>query len=145
MATKKSNRTEIEPWELKDMPVGAGAENPPIDIIRQNYREPISSDDLVRAEINGTVYPVNDMGSRGLGITVPSLDSFKTGSPCRILLHIGDNTLELNGTIAHTSPSEATGDCRCGIDITKVPANQQTLLQQFLLAHHERLFGEGLR
>ncbi|MFZ5776009.1 MAG: PilZ domain-containing protein [Thermodesulfobacteriota bacterium] len=142
MGKKKSNRPAEQPRVLQDTPA-AGAAAPPPGVVRRNYREPISTEDTVRAEIDGADYAVIDMGSHGLGIMVPSRDTFTVGEPCRVLLHIGDNTLELHGAIAHISPSENAGEWRCGIGIQRIMANHQAMLQQFLLAHHARLFGDS--
>jgi hypothetical protein len=146
MTKKKSDPEETTPWELKDLPA-APAGTGPADasdlqkIIRKNYREPILDDDTVSAEIDGRTHRVCDVGSRGLGLIVPSLDSFLTGAPYSITLHAGDNTIALRGKITHISPSETSGECHCGIEFIDLSKKDEQTLQHFLTAHHARLFG----
>jgi len=148
--TKKENGTEeISPWELTDLPVAPPGAAPTTaelqKIIRKHYREPILDDDPVCAEIDGHTHRVSDIGSRGMGLTVPSLGGFLAGAPCSITLHIGDNTIALSGRITHVSPSENTGDCHCGIEFVDLSQNDEQTLQRFLTEHHTRLFGKTNR
>ncbi|MFH1021212.1 MAG: PilZ domain-containing protein [Pseudomonadota bacterium] len=148
--TKKEHETkEIAPWELTDLPVAPTGANP-VDadlqkIIRKNYREPILDDDPVCAEIDGFKHLVCDIGSRGLGLIVPSLDGFLSGTAYSITLHIGDNTITLRGKVTHTSPSENSGECHCGIEFIDLSQKDEQTLQHFLTAHHARLFGGASR
>ncbi len=144
--TKKENEPEeITPWELKGLPVApTGAAPADADlkkIIRNNYREPIADDDPVCAEIDGITLRVCDIGSRGLGLIVPALDSFLAGSPYRLTLHIDDKTIDLHGKVTHISPSETSGECHCGIEFLDLSKKDEQTLQHFLTAHHARLFG----
>lgn len=144
--TKKENGTEeIEPWELTDLPVPpAGVTPADTDlkkIIRKNYREPIAEDDPVCAEIDGLTHRVCDIGSRGLGLIIPSRGDFLAGTAYSITLHIGDNTVTLRGKVTHISPSEPSGECHCGIEFIELSQQDEQTLQHFLTAHHARLFG----
>ena len=145
MTKKESGTEQIEPWELTELPVAPTGASPAggdlQKIIRKNYREPILDDDPVRAEIEGVSHRVCDIGSRGLGLIVPSLDSFLAGTAYSITLHIGDNTITLRGKVTHISPSETSGECHCGIELIDLSQNDEQTLQQFLTAHHASLFG----
>jgi len=145
MSKKKSGTEEIAPWELTDLPAPPIGVNPADadlqKIIRKHYREPIAEDDPVRGEINGRTHRVCDIGSRGLALIVPSLDSFPAGTAYGITLHIGDNTIALQGKVTHTSPSETSGECHCGIEFIDLSKKDEQTLQHFLTAHHARLFG----
>ncbi|MFA6498919.1 MAG: PilZ domain-containing protein [Desulfurivibrionaceae bacterium] len=145
MTKKERGTEEIAPWELTDLPIPLAGSSPADadlqKIIRKNYREPILDDDPVRAEIDGLAHRVCDIGSRGLGLIVPSLDSFLAGTVYSITLHIGDNTITLRGKITHTSPSETSGECHCGIEFIDLSQKDEHALQHFLTAHHARLFG----
>jgi hypothetical protein len=148
--TKKENGTEeISPWELTDLPVAPpGAAPAAADlqkIIRKHYREPILEDDPVCAEINGHTHRVSDIGSRGLGLIVPSRDGFLADASCSVTLHIGDNTITLSGRITHVSPSENTGEFHCGIEFINLSQNDEQALQRFLTEHHARLFSRTSR
>jgi len=149
MTKKESGTEEIAPWELTGLPVApTGASPADADlqkIIRKNYREPILDDDPVRAEIDGRDHRVCDIGSRGLGLIVPALGSFLAGTAYSIRLHIGDNTITLRGKVTHTSPSETSGECHCGIEFIELSHTDEHTLQQFLTTHHARLFGETSR
>ena len=144
--TKKESGTEhIAPWELTALPIAPDGASPASadlqKIIRKNYREPMLDDDPVRAEIEGISHRVCDIGNRGLGLIVPSLDSFPAGAAYSITLHIGDNTITLHGKVTHISPSETSGECHCGIELIDLNQNDEQTLQQFLTAHHAKLFG----
>jgi len=145
MTKKESGTDEIAPWELTDLPVAPAGGTPAATelqkIIRKHYREPILDDDTVCAEIDGRTHRVSDIGSRGLGLTVPTLGTLQAGAPCSIVLHIGDNTIALSGRITHVSPSETTGDCHCGIEFIDLSPKDEQALQRFLTEHHARLFG----
>ena len=145
MTKKKSSPEETAPWELKSLPVApVGAKPADADlkkIIRKNYREPILDDDTVCAEIDGHIHRVCDVGSRGLGLIVPSLGGFVTGAPYSVTLHVGDSTIALRGKVTHISPSETSGECHCGIEFIDLSKNDEHTLQHFLTAHHARLFG----
>lgn len=145
MTTKKKNGIEeTAPWELTELPVAPAGANPADadlkKIIRKNYREPIGEDDAVYAEIDGLIQRVCDIGSRGLGLIVPALDSFLAGTPYSITLHIGDNAIALRGKVTHISPSETSGECHCGIEFIDLSQKDEHALQHFLTAHHARLF-----
>ena len=144
--TKKENEPEeISPWELKGLavaPTGACSSAADLqEIIRKNYREPILDDDPVCAEINDSTHKVCDIGSRGLGLIVPSRDVFLAGTAYSITLHIGDNTIALRGKVTHISPGETSGECHCGIEFIDLGKKDEQTLQRFLAAHHARLFG----
>lgn len=145
MTKKDSGPEEITPWELTDLPVAPPGAAPATaelqKIIRKHYREPILDDDPVCAEIDGRTHRVSDIGSRGLGLTAPSLDGFLAGAPCSITLHIGDNTIALRGKITHVSPGETSGECHCGIEFINLSQKDEQALQRFLTEHHARLFG----
>lgn len=145
MTEKKNGTEEIAPWEFTELhtaPAGATLADADLEkIIRKNYREPILDDDPVRAEIDGASHRVCDIGSRGLGLIVPSLDGFPAGAPYSITLHIGDNTLALRGKVTHISPSEISGECHCGIEFIDLSKKDEQTLQHFLTEHHARLFG----
>lgn len=145
MTEKKNGTEEIAPWEftnLQTAPAGATLADTDLQkIIRKNYREPILDDDPVCAEINDRTHKVCDIGSRGLGLIVPSLDIFLAGTAYSITLHIGDNTIALQGKVTHISPSETSGECHCGIEFIDLSQKDEQTLQQFLTAHHARLFG----
>jgi hypothetical protein len=145
MTEKKNGTEEIAPWEFTNLPAApAGATLADADlqkIIRKNYREPILDDDPVCAEINDSTHKVCDIGSRGLGLIVPSLDVFLAGTAYSITLHIGDNTIALRGKVTHISPSEISGECHCGIEFIDLSPKDEQALQHFLAAHHARLFG----
>ena len=146
MTKKKNGAEEIAPWELTDLPAApTGTTTTAADlqkIIRKNYREPILDDDPINAEIDGLPHRVCDIGSRGLGLIVASLDGFLAGTPHSITLHIGDNTITLQGRVTHISPSETSGECHCGIEFIDLKQKDEQTLQYFLTAHHARLFGE---
>lgn len=145
MSMKKNRPDEITPWELTELPVApAGATPAETDlkkIIRKNYREPILDDDPVCAEVDGATYRVCDIGSRGLGLIVPALDSFPEGSTYSLTLHIDANAISLKGKISHISPSETSGECHCGIEFVALNPTDEQALQTFLTTHHARLFG----
>ena len=145
MTEKKSGDEEIAPWEFTDLHVAPAGANPADadlkKIIRKNYREPIADDDPVCAEIDGLTHRVCDIGSRGLGLIVPSLGGFLAGTPYNITLHIGDNTIALRGKVTHVSPSETSGKCLCGIEFIDLSQKDEHILQHFLTAHHAGLFG----
>ena len=145
MTKKKIGTEEIPPWELTDLPVApSGATSAGADlqkIIRKNYREPILDDDPVTAEIDGLPHRICDIGSHGLGLIVPSLGGFLAGTLYSITLHIGDNTITLRGKVTHISPSDASGECHCGIEFVELKQKDEQTLQHFLTAHHARLFG----
>ncbi len=149
MTKKKSGTEETAPWELTDLPVAPAGANPADadlqKIIRKNYREPILDDDTVCAEIDGRIHRVCDVGSRGLGLIVPSLGGFLAGAPHSVTLHIGDNTIALRGKVTHISPSETSGECHCGIEFIDLSQKDEHTLQHFLATHHARLFGETSR
>ena len=144
MTKKDSGPEEITPWELTDLPVAPAGAAPAATelqkIIRRHYREPILDDDPVCAGIDSHTHRVSDIGSRGLGLTVPALGGFLAGASCSITLHIGDNTITLSGRITHVSPSENTGECHCGIEFIDLSQNDEQALQRFLTEHHARLF-----
>lgn len=146
MTKKDSGTEEIAPWELKDLPVAQAKSNHADadlqKIIRKNYREPILEDDPVNAEIDGLTHRVCDIGSRGLGLIVPSLETFPAGTPCRVTLHIGDNTITLRAKVTHISPSETSGECHCGMEFIDLDPKDEQNLQHFLATHHAKLFGE---
>jgi len=146
MSKKDCATHEIEAWELKDFHP-AGANGPQVNanlnnIIRKSYREPIQEEEQIFAEIKGQKYKVFDIGNHGIGIAISALDTFSAGTPCDIHLHIGENPIALHGEIAYTSPSEATGECRCGIKLIRMNSEIEQKLQQFLLDHHSQLFGK---
>jgi hypothetical protein len=146
MTKKKSGPEEAAPWELKDLPVAPAGANlaDAIDlqkIIRKNYREPILDDDTVYAEIDGRTHRVCDVGNRGLGLIVPSLGGFLTGTPYSVTLHAGGNTIALRGKVTHISPSETSGECHCGIEFVDLSKKDEQALHHFLTTHHARLFG----
>ena len=145
MTEKKNGTEEIAPWEFTNLhaaPAGATLADADLQkIIRKNYREPILDDDPVCAEINDSTHKVCDIGSRGLGLIVPSLDVFLAGTAYSITLHIGDNTIALRGKVTHISPSETSGECHCGIEFIDLSQKDEQTLQHFLAAHHARLFG----
>ena len=145
MTKKESKTEEIVPWELTGLPVAptrVGSADADLQkIIRKNYREPILDDDPVCAEIDGRSHRICDIGSRGLGLIIPALGSLLAGTAYSITLHIGDNTINLRGKVTHTSPSETSGECHCGIEFTDLSHTDEHTLQQFLTAHHARLFG----
>lgn len=145
MTKKESGTEEIAPWELRDLPVAPVGANPADaelkKIIRKNYREPILDDDPVGAEIDGLTHRVCDIGSRGLGLLVPALGGFLTGTAYSITLHIGDSAITLQGKVTHISPSETSGECHCGIEFIDLSKKDEQTLQHFLTAHHARLFG----
>ncbi|HIJ90294.1 MAG: PilZ domain-containing protein [Desulfobulbaceae bacterium] len=150
MTKKKSGTEESAPWELTSLPVAPTGVNPADaadlqKIIRKNYREPILDDDAVCAEIDGRTHRVCDIGGRGMGLIVPTLDSFPAGSPHSITLHIDDNTITLRGKVTHISPSETSGECHCGIEFIDLSKKDEHTLQYFLTAHHARLFGGTCR
>lgn len=149
MTKKKSEPEETTPWELTDLPVApVGAKPADADlkkIIRKNYREPILDDDTVCAEIDGHIHRVCDVGSRGLGLIVPSLGGFLTGTAYNVTLHVGDNTIALRGKVSHISPSEISGECHCGIEFIDMNQKDEHTLQHFLATHHARLFGKTSR
>lgn len=148
--TKKTSGTEdITPWELTGLPAAPDGANPAATdlqkIIRKNYREPIAEDDPIRAEIDGRSHRVCDIGNRGLSLIVPSLDTFQTGTPHRITIQIGDDTITCRGKVTHISPSETSGECHCGIEFLDLSKKDEHTLQHFLAAHHARLFAETNR
>lgn len=145
MTKKESETEEIVPWELTGLPVApteaSSADADLRKIIRSNYREPILDDDQVCAEIDGRSHRICDVGSRGLGLIIPTLGSLLAGTVYSITLHIGDYTVNLRGKVTHTSPSETSGECHCGIEFIDLSHTDERTLQQFLTAHHARLFG----
>lgn len=145
MTEKKNGTGEIEPWEftaLHVVPAGAPLADADLQkIIRKNYREPMLDEDQVRAEIEGASHRICNIGSRGLGLIVPSLSGFLAGSSYGITLHIGDNTLALRGKVTHISPSEISGECHCGVEFIDLSKEDEQTLHHFLTEHHARLFG----
>ncbi|MGV1100946.1 PilZ domain-containing protein [Thiovibrio sp. JS02] len=147
MSKKKSDTPEIEPWELKEFrpapPAGRTDAQAMKKIVRKSFREPILEEEQVYAEINGRRYRLIDIGSFGVGIAVPSLDTFASGSVCAMQLHIGDNTIDFHGEITHTSPGEKTGECHCGVKFVDLDKTTEQKLQNFLTTHHAKLFGRA--
>lgn len=149
MTKKESGTEEIAPWELTGLPVAPDGATPAHTdlqkIIRKNYREPILDDDPVCAEIDGRTHRVCDIGSRGVGLLVPALGGFLAGTLYDITLHVGDNTIVLQGKVTHISPSETSGECHCGIEFIDLNKKDEQALQHFLSVHHAKLFGETSR
>ncbi len=143
MSKEKSDIPEIEPWELKDFSPAASTRDDLAlgKIVRESYREPIQEDEQLFARIDGQSYRIIDIGSSGVGIAVSSLAEFPAGTVCAMQLHIGGDTIVLEGTVAHTSPSEKTGEFHCGVKFTGLDKNSERILQKFLTAHHASLFG----
>jgi len=145
MTKEKIGTEEIGPWELKDLPVAPAGTNPTHadlqKIIRKNYREPIADADAVCAKIDGRTHRVYDIDSRGLGLIVPSLGVFLAGASYNITLHLGDNTIAFQGKATHISRHGISGECLCGIEFIDLNQKDEHTLQQFLAAHHARLFG----
>ncbi|MDG4475256.1 PilZ domain-containing protein [Thiovibrio frasassiensis] len=149
MTKKESGTEEITPWELTGLPIAPAGGSPASGdlekIIRKNYREPIAEDDTVCAEIDGRTHRVCDIGSRGMGLIVPALSGFLAGTLYGIMLHIDNNTITLRGKVTHISPSETSGECQCGIEFIELNPKDEEALQQFLTAHHARLFSTTSR
>ena len=143
MADKDREIPEIEPWEMKKAPSQPGDSAADLDlknIIRNSFREPILPEDSIYAEIDGQSYQVVDIGSHGLGLTVPSKNSLKTETTYDLTLHIGENSLVFITKIAHISACDDSGMCQCGIKIMDMTKDLELKLQQFLIEHHEKLF-----
>lgn len=140
-----TKKQETAPWELKELPVAPAEDNSAntdhTKIIRKYYREPIFENDRVCAEINGRTYMIYDIGNLGVSIIAPSFGGFLPGAVHTVTLHLSNTTISLQGTIAHVSPLEASGDCRCGIKFTDLSPKDEQVLEHFLTAHHARLFG----
>lgn len=149
MDKKKTGHVETVRWELTELPVApAGTKPANADlpkIIREKYREPIVADDQIYVEINGRNYRICDIGNRGLGITIPSFGGFLAGSVHTVMLHIDGKTISLQGIVTHVSPLENSGESHCGIEFIGMSQDDGQILQNFLTAHHARLFGETSR
>lgn len=147
MTNNDHDTPEIEPWEMKEPrlhPAEAATDESKLkEIVRNSFREPILAEDPVSAEIDGQKFQVIDIGSFGIGISVPRQDSLAQGAGCNIILHIGDNTLNIQGEVCHTSAPEGATPCHCGIKFTDMTQDNEQKLQQFLLDHHSRIFAQN--
>lgn len=141
--SEKKDDLGIEPWEFKGLPSappGTSALNPK-SIVRNSFRQPILEEESVHAEIDGHMYKLIDIGSHGLGIAVPHPAAFSAGARCVLRLHLANGRLDLEGEITHTSPGGESGEYRCGIKLLDMTQANEEKLQQFLTAHHAKLFG----
>ncbi len=146
MTKKTSGHEDPAHWELTELPVAPAGAKPADDnlqeIIRKNYREPIIDDDPVSVEINGRTHRVCDIGNRGLGLIVPCFGGFVAGSLHAFTLQLSKKSISLQGTVTHVSPIEASGECHCGIEFIGLSPEDEHTLQNFLTAHHARLFNK---
>jgi hypothetical protein len=145
MADKDRDIPEIEPWKMEKLPNQPGDSSTDVDlksIIRNSFREPILPEESIYAEIDSESYQVIDIGSQGIGLTVPSKNSLKTKTSYDLTLHIGENSLVFITKIAHISPCDDSGLCQCGVKIMDMTKDLELKLQQFLIEHHEKLFTE---
>ncbi len=146
MSEKKKDTPEVEPWELKESSIdltGAKTEAKVLEeIMRRSFREPILDDDGVTVEIKGKRYEVLDVGSRGIGINIPSKDVLSPGAAYEVTLIVGGKNLTLQGQVAHITPeAEGSSNCHCGIELTNMSDDAEKTLQEFLIQHHTKLFG----
>jgi hypothetical protein len=149
MAKKENGPGETGPWELRALPVapaeGTRANADLQKIIRKNYREPITDGDAVCAKIDGLTYQVSDLGRSGLSLIVPTPEGFLAGSSRNIALHLGTEIIALRGRITHLSPRETSDEFHCGIEFIDLNPKDKQTLQNFLTAHHAKLFAKTSR
>lgn len=85
------------------------------ELVRKSFRLSLVGPDAIKAEIDGVLYDVVDIGGRGLGIRVPRSDTFSLGeklSPIRITLERVPFSIE--GVVVHIS-ADSTDFFLCGI------------------------------
>lgn len=142
--SKDKDVNEIEPWEFKGLPAAspdaAGSSNPE-SIVRKSFRHPIEKE-TVYAEIDDRMYKIVDITSHGLGMVVSHPAAFSAGMRCDLRLHLPEGRLNMRGEITHTSSSNKSGEYRCGVMLLDMNPHNEQKLQQFLDAHHARLFGK---
>ena len=81
MKQKDDTGPEIEPWEMeepKHEPADASVDQDEETkkISRHSFRGPVSKVDAIEVRINDQKYGLVDIGSRGIGITLPEADIF---------------------------------------------------------------------
>ena len=145
MANKKTTGPGIEPWEMPppSRPVAPPGDQAPLpDIIRHSFRGPVSDADQVTVAIAGQSYPVSDIGSHGIGITLTSGSALVAGQTYKMTLDIQGHPFELQGQVKHISRDEESATFHCGIQLLHLTGEAEQRLQEFVLRQRHTLFAQ---
>lgn len=143
---EKNGPEEVFPWEKKltptdsvDMSIDLGL---PKDISRQCFREPIGPEENITAKLNNQNYPVIDIGSRGIGVALPSPQELKKGQELDIAITLDGKLIHFRGKVVHISQEATEKQYHCGIEFLDLSAETEKQLQEFIQKHHAELFGQ---
>lgn len=144
MKQKDSTGPEIEPWEMeepKQKPADASIDQSEEikKISRHSFRCPVSGVDAVEVQINDQKFDLIDIGSRGIGITLPEADTFAIDDTVAVKLLLQEKSFSLDGQIKHIS-SLGSGLHLCGIELINLDQDSEQQLQTFLQTKRVNLF-----
>ncbi|HET97453.1 MAG TPA: PilZ domain-containing protein [Desulfurivibrio alkaliphilus] len=110
-------------------------------IVRHDFRVPVSSSDAIKLKVDGKEYEVINLSNHGIGFRFSTLALFKTGSTVEeIELTIGGQQLRLAGRVIHVS--RLGEDYLCGIDLLNLTETSRRSLESSVSRIRTRLFKE---
>lgn len=106
---------------------------------RKCFRGPVSADDAALVRVNNQQFKVVDIGSRGVGIILPSADTLCVGGTVSIKLLLQGKVFSLQGEIMHITPI-SNASFLCGVKLININYETEQKLQAFLQAKRITLF-----
>lgn len=148
MSRNDNTGPEVLTWELKkpladpaNMSIDLGL---PKDISRQCFREPIGPEENIVAEFNGQKFQIIDIGSRGIGLSLPAPVCLTEGQTVDIEIVLYEELIRFQGKVVHISQKSPENFCHCGIEFVDIMKETEKKLREFIQKHHAELFGRAL-
>lgn len=116
----------------------------PKDISRQCFREPIGPEENIVAQCNGQKFQVIDIGSRGIGLSLPAPACLTEGQIIDIEIVLYEELIRFQGKVVHISRKSSENCCHCGIEFVDILKETEKQLREFIQKHHAELFGRAL-
>jgi len=111
-------------------------------ITRDIFRIPVLESHDVTALLEKQLYPVINLGSKGLGILLIESEAFPVSDQIfDISLRLMGKTFELQGKIVHVSPHE-TGNYLCGIELIDLDNDCKQTIADYIKNHRSSMFIE---
>ena len=107
--------------------------------VRKSFRLPMGGPNALNVEIEGNLYSVVDIGTRGIGIRVPRSDTFILGSTISsINISLEDTPFNIEGVVVHVS-ADNSDFFLCGIllNLNQLPIKK---FEEYVNRFREKIF-----
>lgn len=111
-------------------------------VIRESFRIPAGEHIDMEVVVNGKIYKLVDIGTRGIGIALDNPDVLpNTDDLHDIQLRFEDEKLELKGMIVHISP-DTLDTYLCGIELVEIDVASEKKLHKYLQKFRSGIFSD---